>query len=201
MMKMTIIEELERKVHFVESEIEGEKRVTRAVLEQSIRNGDQLGALRSEVATGKVDIQGLTSRVDHIAIEVIQNTAALRNHGTLLTMLQADVGALRNDVTALRRGQEELHARLDTELSSMREEAARQHDELLASVREEVARQHNELLASVREEVTARHNELREEVARRHNELLASVREEVASRHHELLSAIQALGSGAAPPA
>jgi hypothetical protein len=182
MMKMTIIEELERKVHFVESEIEGEKRVTRAVLEQSIRNGDQLGALRSEVATGKVDIQGLTSRVDHIAIEVIQNTAALRNHGTLLTMLQADVGALRNDVTALRRGQEELHARLDTELSSMREEAAVRHNEL----REEVARQHNELLASVREEVTARHNELREEVARRHSELLA---------------AIQALGNGAAPPA
>jgi chromosome segregation ATPase len=118
--KMAAIEELEHRVRYVESEIEGEKLITRRVYDQAVRNGDQIGALRSEVATARseiatarLDIQALTSRIDHIAQEVVQNTAALRNHGTLLTLLQQDVTALRNDATALRRGQEELHVRID----------------------------------------------------------------------------------------
>jgi chromosome segregation ATPase len=110
---MATIDELERRVRFVESEVEGEKAVTRSVYEQSVRNGDQLGALRSEVATARVDIQAMTSRVDHVAQEVVQNTAALRNHGTLLTILQQDVTALRGDAIELRRGQEAINARLD----------------------------------------------------------------------------------------
>ncbi len=51
--------------------------------------------------------------MDHIVQEVIQNTAVLRNHGTLLTLLQQDVSALRSDATELRRGQEAINARLD----------------------------------------------------------------------------------------
>ncbi len=97
----------------MESEVIGEKAVTRSVFEQSVRNGDQLGALRSEVATAKVDIQALTSRSDHVVQEVVQNTAALRNHGTLLALLQQDVSALRLDATELRRGQEAINVRLD----------------------------------------------------------------------------------------
>jgi chromosome segregation ATPase len=111
--KTTTTDELERRVQYFESEIEGEKLVTRRVLEQSVRNGDQVGALRSEVATARVDIQALASQMDHIAGEVVQNTAALRNHGTLLTMLQQDVVALRSDATELRRGQEAMNVRLD----------------------------------------------------------------------------------------
>jgi predicted nucleic acid-binding Zn-ribbon protein len=110
---MVTTEGLEHRVQYVESELEGEKLVTRRVLEQSVRNGDQLGALRSEVATARVDIQALTSRMDHIAGEVVQNTAALRNHGTLLTLLQQDVAALRSDATEMRRGQEAINVRLD----------------------------------------------------------------------------------------
>jgi hypothetical protein len=97
----------------LESEVVGEKAVTRSVFEQSVRNGDQLGALRSEVATAKVDIQALTSRSDYVVLEVIRNTAALSNHGTLLTVLQQDVGALRLDATELHRGQEAINVRLD----------------------------------------------------------------------------------------
>jgi len=104
---------LEHRVQYVQSEIEGEKLVTRRVLEQSVRNGDQLGALRSEVATARVDIQALTSGMDHLVGDVVQNTAALHNHGTLLKMLQQDVAALRSDATELRRGQEAINVRLD----------------------------------------------------------------------------------------
>lgn len=110
---MVTIEELEHRVQYVQSEIEGEKLVTRRVLEQSVRNGDQLGALRSEVATARVDIQALTSGMDHLVGDVVQNTAALHNHGTLLKMLQQDVAALRSDATELRRGQEAINVRLD----------------------------------------------------------------------------------------
>jgi chromosome segregation ATPase len=110
---MATIEELENRVRCVESETEGEKAVTRQVYLQAIRNGDQIGALRSEVATARVDIQALTSQTDHIVGEVVQSTALLRSHGLRLEALTRDVGLLRSDVTALRRGQEELHVRLD----------------------------------------------------------------------------------------
>jgi chromosome segregation ATPase len=132
---MATIEELDRRVQYVESEIEGEKLVTRRVLEQSVRNGDQLGALRSEVVTARVDIQALTSRMDHIAGEVVQNTAALRNHGTLLTMLQQDAAALRSDATELRNGQEAINVRLDhvdTRLDRMESNIGRMESNIAA---------------------------------------------------------------------
>jgi chromosome segregation ATPase len=102
----TISAELERRVRFTESEIEGEKAVTRYVLQQVRANNDNVIGLRTEVAA-------LGARVDRLADDMAVANAALRNHGMLLTMLQQDVGALRSDVTALRRGQEELHARMD----------------------------------------------------------------------------------------
>jgi chaperonin cofactor prefoldin len=40
--------------------------------------------------------------------------AALTTHGMRLELLTRDVGLLRQDVTVLRRGQEELNVRLDT---------------------------------------------------------------------------------------
>jgi hypothetical protein len=55
----------------------------------------------------------MTSRVDHMVTEVVQGTALLRSHGLRLESLTRDVGLLRNDVTALRRGQEELDVRID----------------------------------------------------------------------------------------
>jgi predicted nucleic acid-binding Zn-ribbon protein len=108
-----MIDELERRVRELASEVEGEKAITRQVYQQAIRNGDQIGALRSEVATARVDIQALSSQADHVVNEVVQHGAMLRSHGLRLESLTRDVALLRNDVTALRRGQEELHARLD----------------------------------------------------------------------------------------
>jgi chaperonin cofactor prefoldin len=139
-------------MRYIESEVEGEKPITRTVLEQSIRNGAQLDALRSEVATSRVDIQALGARVDAIIGDLVQNTAAIRNHGTLLTMVQQDVVVLRSDATELRRGQEAISARIDrlesttntridrlestinTTINALREEAATRHAELLAAI-------------------------------------------------------------------
>jgi hypothetical protein len=124
---------LENKVRELTSDVEGEKLVTRRVYDQAVRNGDQIGALRSEVATARVDIQALTSQTDHVVGEVVQSTAALRSQGVRLDPLTRDIGLLRNDVTALRRGQEELHARLDTELPKLDTKLAK-HDTDLAEV-------------------------------------------------------------------
>ncbi len=76
---MATVEDLENRVRELASYVEGEKLVTRRVYDQAARNGDQIGALRSEVATGRVDIQTLTSQTDHIVGEVVQSTAAPRS--------------------------------------------------------------------------------------------------------------------------
>jgi chromosome segregation ATPase len=134
---MAIIDEdLENRVRELASEVEGEKLVTRRVYDQAIRNGDQIGALRSEVATARVDIQALTSQADHIVGEVVQCTAALRSQGARLDTLTRDIGLLRNDVTALRRGQEELYARLDRHEEELHARLDR-HEERIDALRAE----------------------------------------------------------------
>jgi chromosome segregation ATPase len=124
-MEMATIGELENRVRFLASEVEGEKPVTRTVLEQAIRNGDVMNAVRSEVATMRVDLLAITSRTDHIAGDVAVGNAALRNHGILLTMLQQDMGAIRGDVTLLRRDMEAVNGRLDETNARLDETNAR----------------------------------------------------------------------------
>jgi chromosome segregation ATPase len=106
-------DELDTRVRYLESEVEGEKAVTRHVLEQAIRNGDVLNALRSETSTARLDLIALTSRIDHIAGDMTVANAALRSHGNLLNVLRQDVTTIRQDVTALRRDVEVVNTRLD----------------------------------------------------------------------------------------
>jgi chromosome segregation ATPase len=112
-MDMATTDELDTRVRYVESEVEGEKAVTRHVLEQAIRNGDVLNARRSETGTTRLDLIALTSRVDHVAGDVTVANAALRSHGNLLNVLRQDVTTIRQDVTALRRDVEVINTRLD----------------------------------------------------------------------------------------
>jgi hypothetical protein len=51
----------------LEGEVEGEKAVTRHILEQTHRNGDELIAARSELATMRAELGTVKSRVDHLA--------------------------------------------------------------------------------------------------------------------------------------
>lgn len=106
-------------------EVEGEKIITRHVLEQSIRNGDVLHALRSEVASFRADLHALTARADHIAGDVVQGNAVLKSHGRRLDTLTQDVMLLRQDVTQLRRDMEGMDAKLDAVLTAIRALAPR----------------------------------------------------------------------------
>jgi len=135
---MATIDEVEHRMRFVESEIQSEKQVSHAVLQQAVRNSGILNTVRSEVGAAVL-------RLDQLAADVAVANASLHS----LTLLQQDVTTLRNDVTALRRGQEELHVRLDR----MQEETNARFDGMQreqAAMREEGAARHAELLAAIR---------------------------------------------------
>jgi hypothetical protein len=99
-------------------EVEGEKTVTRHVLEQTMRNGDVLLAVRSEVGSMRVDVSGLTSRVDHIASNVVLANAALNSQGTRLNVLTQDVREIRTRLDGM-------DAKLDAVLTAVRALAPR----------------------------------------------------------------------------
>jgi hypothetical protein len=73
---------LEQRVSAVEQEVEGEKLVTRHILEQTRRNGDDLAAMRAQL--GRIE-----QRQDGTDREV--------------RSLRTDFGALRTEFGALRR--------------------------------------------------------------------------------------------------
>lgn len=101
---MAIGEDLENGVRELTSGGDRENLITRRLYDQALRNGDQIGALRSEIATARVDIQALTSQTDHIVGEVVQSTAALRSQGARLDTLTRDIGLLRKDKRNCTRG-------------------------------------------------------------------------------------------------
>lgn len=96
---MATIDELAERLRFVETDMRSEKDFARTQLEQSIRNGAALASL--------------TTRFDQLAGDASAARSELRMHSTLLPMMQQDIAAFRLEVTALRRGQEELHVRMD----------------------------------------------------------------------------------------
>jgi len=63
-------EEFEARVGIIEREVEGEKMVTRHILEQSRRNSDDLAAIKTRLdrVEGKVD--GLQTKVDGLQTKV-----------------------------------------------------------------------------------------------------------------------------------
>jgi chromosome segregation ATPase len=100
------IEDLENKVREVAAKVEGEKQVTRRLYEQALRNSDQIGTLRLKVGT-------VITQNEKVVSEIVQTTSALRSPGARLETLTRDVVLLRNELTELRRGQEEIHVRVD----------------------------------------------------------------------------------------
>ena len=86
----------------LEGEVDGEKAVTRHILEQTHRNGDQLLAvrsdlatMRSELATTRSELGTVKSRVDHVSGEVALIKGVLNRHTALLNVLVQDVGLIR----------------------------------------------------------------------------------------------------------
>src|SRR5579871_1357696 len=61
-------EEFEARVSVLEREVEGEKLVTRHILEQTRRNGDDLAAIKRQLAG--VDLKKLVQKVDSLEVKV-----------------------------------------------------------------------------------------------------------------------------------
>ena len=81
-------EEFEARMRVLTGEVEGEKAVTRHILEQTQRNGDDLATVKSELGTVK-------SRLDHVAGDVALIKADLGRHGRMLDVLVQDMRLIR----------------------------------------------------------------------------------------------------------
>lgn len=92
-------EAMNARISVLENEVTGEKLVTRHVLAQANLNADDLAVLMTGVRKANSDL-------------LLANTA-LASIGTRMTVIDQHVTHIGNEVTALRRGQEEIHARLD----------------------------------------------------------------------------------------
>jgi chromosome segregation ATPase len=107
---MATLDELENRTRELGSEVEGEKAVTRYVLEQGRRNTSDLAAIRSELAILHAECG---NRFDRLDGDMVLVKAALNSHGARLNTLSQDVLFIRQDATALRRDIEVTNARLD----------------------------------------------------------------------------------------
>ena len=63
-------EEFEARVGFLEQEVEGEKLVTRHILEQTRRNGDDLAAMKTRLDRVERKVDGLDQKVDSLGRQV-----------------------------------------------------------------------------------------------------------------------------------
>ena len=81
---MVDIEALERRVAALEQEVEGEKVVSRYILEQTRRNGDDLAAMRS--------------RLDRIEARLDRIEGRLDRHDGRFDRLEAELRSLRSDL-------------------------------------------------------------------------------------------------------
>jgi septal ring factor EnvC (AmiA/AmiB activator) len=123
---MANLEELERRVRTVEEEANGEKHRTRYAVEQTQRNGEALHALRSDVAmlrselaTLRVNVSAVTTRVDNLAGDMAAVKAAQIMHGRALDVLQQDVRQLRSGQEQLRSCQERIEQALAAILAAV----------------------------------------------------------------------------------
>jgi chromosome segregation ATPase len=98
-MGMVLIEDLDMRLRIFESEIEGEKLVTRHVLTQARLNADDLAEIKTKLR--------------HFGDDIVLIKAAQLAQGTTMNIVLQDVTALRTDATELRRGLEATNARLD----------------------------------------------------------------------------------------
>ena len=81
---MSDLDLIERRVAAVEQEVEGEKLVTRHILEQTRRNSDDLAAIRARLAAHDKRFDGIDTRFDR--------------QDTRLDRLEAEIRGLRQDL-------------------------------------------------------------------------------------------------------
>jgi chromosome segregation ATPase len=122
-------DEFERRTRVLEGEVEGEKVVTRHILEQTRRNNDDLLALGAELRS---ELGILKARADHAAGDMATVKAMLGTHTTLLKVLTQDVGLLRTQLTA----QAQDMSQIRTQLTALTQEVSQIHSSLNVLVQE-----------------------------------------------------------------
>lgn len=70
-------EEFEARTGVLEREVEGEKLVTRHILEQTRRNGDDLAAVKARLDRVEIKVDGLDKKVDGLDRKVDDLTKSL----------------------------------------------------------------------------------------------------------------------------
>jgi chromosome segregation ATPase len=109
-------EEFDARTRVLEGEVEGEKLVTRFILEQNQRNG--------------ADLATLIARVDHLASDVALVRGAVTSHTALLNVVVQDVGQLRQEMGGMRRDIGQLRQEMQRDISQLRQEIQRDVGEL-----------------------------------------------------------------------
>jgi len=94
-------EEFEARVGLLEQEVEGEKLVTRHVLEQTRRNGDDLAAIKTRLSRVEEKVDGLDRKVDGLDRKVDSLDRTIRE---LARSLPGIVGEVVREVWQQRDG-------------------------------------------------------------------------------------------------
>lgn len=93
---------LETRVDILEQEVEGEKMVTRYILEQTRRNGDDLAILKTRVSRIEDKVDGLEHKVDGLEHKVDGLEHKVDGLARKVDGLAHDVGSLRAEFHGLR---------------------------------------------------------------------------------------------------
>src|SRR6266850_2057761 len=121
-------EEFDRRMRVVEGEVEGEKLVTRFILEQTQRNGDDLGALKA--------------RIDHLSSDVALVRGAVTGHTALLNVLVQDVGQLRQD---MQRDMGQLRLDMQQDMNQLRLDMRRDMGQLRQDMQQDIGQLRQEM--------------------------------------------------------
>jgi chromosome segregation ATPase len=124
-------EEFDGRMRVLEGEVEGEKLVTRYILEQTQRNGDDLTAIKA--------------RVDHLSSDVALLRGAVTGHTALLNVLVQDVGQLRQEMGGTRRDVGQLRQDMQRDFGQFRQEMLRDMGQLRQEMQQDMGQLRQEM--------------------------------------------------------
>ncbi len=120
-------EELDARVRVLEGEVEGEKMVTRHILEQTHHNSNDLASLKTDMALVR---------------------AVLTSHSARLNVLTQDVGLLRQDMEVVRRDVSEMRrdmSEMRRDMGQLRQEMQQDTEQLRQEMRRGMGNLHQEM--------------------------------------------------------
>jgi ribosomal protein L29 len=148
---MASLDELNSRTRYLESEIEGEKTITRHIFDSTRRHAEEISAVRLAQ--------------ERMAGDVALVKTAQISQGQMLNILVQDVGALRNEMAALRAELRNEAAALRNEIAELRAELRNEAAALRADLHDQTAAFRAELRAELHNETAALRAELRNEAA------------------------------------